>query len=700
MNIIRKKRENLISSYPYVRKHYKEYDYSILEIIIPKKNKAGSRKGTYNDVVIMGDTETSKKAGHASDVHDNHVVIWSISLRSYGHNICTLWGRRPSEFIDCVNKIVDKLQGDETYIYFHNLAYDWTFLRKFMIREWGEPEKQLNVKSHYPINIKFSNGVFLKDSLILAQRSLEKWAEDLHVEHQKAVGYWNYEKLRAQDTFISDQELTYVCFDTLCGVECIETLMNNLNKHIYAMPYTATGITRERVRKRGKGHRAHDRFLRQALDWKGLQKAEAVYHGGFTHANRHYLSQIIRGLIQCYDFASSYPFIMCAFMFPMEKFTELHDCSIEDIIKASDDYAFMFKLILTDVRLKDDDVVMPVLQLSKCVKSINAITDNGRILKADYIEIYITEIDLKLILRQYVYDKHICHDVSYAKKDYLPKWFTDYVYQCFIDKTKLKNGDPVLYAIAKTVINSLYGMSVQHAVRPEIIENYSTGEYEIDRGTDLEGMYNKFLKRFTSILPYQWGVYVTAYAMQNLFKLGKCCETWIYSDTDSCYGIGWDMEAVSSYNNMCKEMLMKRGYGAVIHDGREYWLGVAEHEDGKDDYTEFVTLGAKRYCGRCVKDGKLHITVAGVPKKGVKCLHDDIGNFKTGLIFDGNTTGKLTHTYFNIPEIYIDENGNETGDSINLSSCDYLLKAEDEIKWEDLLHESITIQVIEEQDIL
>ena len=42
--------------------------------------------------------------------------------------------------------------------------------------------------------IEFDNGVILRDSLILAQRKLEKWCIDLDVEHKKAVGLWDYNK--------------------------------------------------------------------------------------------------------------------------------------------------------------------------------------------------------------------------------------------------------------------------------------------------------------------------------------------------------------------------------------------------------------------------------------------------------------------------------------------------------------------------
>ena len=109
-------------------------------------------------------------------------------------------------------------------------------------------------------------------------------------------------------------------------------------------------------------------------------------------------------------------------------------------------------------------------------------------------------------------------------------------------------------------------------------------------------------------------------------------------------------------------------------------------------------MGAKRYCGRNVEDGQLHITVAGVPKKtGAKCLHDDINLFTENFVFDGRTTGKLTHTYFFVDEVYTDKKGNVTGDSIDLSPCDYLLsKVNVNDDWWNMLDEEVQMQVYDE----
>ena len=104
--------------------------------------------------------------------------------------------------------------------------------------------------------------------------------------------------------------------------------------------------------------------------------------------------------------------------------------------------------------------------------------------------------------------------------------------------------------------------------------------------------------------------------------------------------------------------------------------------------------GAKRYCGRCIEDNEIHITVAGVPKSGAKCLKNDIENFQKGFIFPGVQTGKKTHTYF-FNDIYTDDKGNITGDSIDLSPCDYLLDDIAVYDFEKIFEEEIEVQSYE-----
>ena len=217
--------------------------------------------------------------------------------------------------------------------------------------------------------------------------------------------------------------------------------------------------------------------------------------------------------------------------------------------------------------------------------------------------------------------------------------------------------------------------------------------------------YDKFLKKKTSILNFAWGCWVTSYAFRNVHELNKCVKPesegglLLYNDTDSAYAHGWDLEKIAVYNENCLRLLRANGYDSVEIEGHVFTLGIAEHKPLKDDYTEFKVMGAKRYAGRCLKDGQIHITVAGVPKKtGAACLNDDLTNFTQNFIFKGTDTGKKQHVYF-ASEIYIDEDGNETADSIDLLPGDYKLDCTQKYEHaEELFDEEIEVQIYDENN--
>lgn len=688
--------------------NFDDYDYTTLNNI-PVDMPRGNKKTKLNECFIMLDTETSKskqdvyrmvKSGkrlkREYDENRNYIVKWSIAINVYGFNIVCLWGSRPTDAVNTIEKIINNMGGNYTRIYVANLSYDYTFLRKFFFSTWGTPAAMLATKPHYPISIQFQNGVELRDSLILSQRSIEKWGEDLDVAHKKAVGKWEYKKIRNQKDDITDDELLYICNDVLCGVECLDATRRTLGKTVRGIPLTATGIPRGELRTIGTKHNAHDRAKQLYCDYAQYLRFERVYHGGYTHANRNVNGWTINNVV-CYDFASKYPACLLAYKFPMEKFTPLgYDPAPEELLQGAEDEAYIFDAEFTNIRLKNYWFPMPALQLSKVENVVDPVTDNGRILEAASCKITLTEIDFEIIYKYYDFDDCKITNCEFAAKDYLPRWITDYIYKIFQEKTMYKGGDPVIYAIKKAKLNCIYGTMVQKLLHTIITENYETGEYIVEQPNS-EEEYNKALKRRGLFLFYPWGLYVTAYAMRDLFRLGECAaspEDWIYSDTDSCYFAGVDENKINDYNKNMIETLSGRGYPGVEHNGRLYWLGVAEL-DGR--YSEFRAHHSKCYAARDAETGILKITVAGVPKKnGAKCLKDDMENFKPGFIFDGETTGKLTHVYQYVDEIYIDENGNEVADSVNLIPCDYLTSPTIEQKIDDIFTEEIEVQVFDD----
>lgn len=703
----------------YTMLYWEDFDYSLLQHIITK-NRSNKSKTTYSNIIIMADTETSKKEGLQKK--DNHICAWSVAFRSFGRNLVTLWGQNPYDFTEMLSRVRDNLDGELIYIFWHNMSYDWIFIRKFMFEKFGFPEDQLNIKPLYPLTIKWDNGIVFKDSLSLAQRSLDKWSKDLKVDTKKALGKWDYEKYRNQSDKLSEDELTYIEHDVLAGVECIDVTIAQLHKTLSSLPLTATGIVRGECRNEGRKFHAHTNFFQkiQPTDYYIQQILELCFHGGYTHANR-YAVDFVYIWAKCFDFSSSYPFVLLTEKYPSEQFFKVQrkDITPEYILK-NKDYAFIFRLKIENFELKDKKYPMPMLSLAKCESSLNCISDNGRILQGDYAEIFMNEIDFKLFLSQYKYDpdKLEISEVYASFKDYLPKWFTDYVWERYRLKTQLKGVDDVLYAIEKAKLNSCFGMSAQKPVKETIDEvyedyiddsgeNHKSGEYNVNEDFDAKKEYDKFLNNHNSFLPYPVGVWCTSYAMRNLFTLGSCVtenDTWLYSDTDSVYATGFDMEKIEKYNNRCIEKLEARGYKGVMYKDKLYYPGVAE-DDGT--YMHFKTLHSKCYCKRpfvakgdnFVMGDDLKITVAGVPKRGAVSLKNDINNFHTYFKFPGTESKKLTHSHIFVDDIYVDRKGNITGDSIDLSPCDYIINDARIPNLDDITTEEIEVIDYEQTEI-
>lgn len=617
--------------------YYKNFNYMCLYNgnFISRSN-AGHMLQVYEKIITV-DTETfvfdNKDIGFITD--------WTITIE----NECCIYGNHVADLVNTIDKIADTLRADKEHLvrfYVHNLPYDYMFIRNHIISKWGVPDRSLASKTHRYIFLNWcSFGIELRDSQILTQRSLERLCQDMGTT-EKAVGTWDYKKFRTPDSERTELEIKYVCIDTISLCKALRKYISDRGYTVANVPLTNTGFIRARARAESrKDKKWRNHFLSMQLDLNQYKQLLDAYHGGYTHANRYYINKIITKPMQCYDFASAYPSVICYKKYPMTNFTYTDALSLQDILDLKEDYAFCGYLRLTNVHLKKE-CPMPPMAFHKakvCVfpeadartkKSLYAENlDNGKIINAEVIIYPFTDPDLETILNSYDYDNADVASVMRAKKDYLPEWLINYVMTLYFNKSTLKHSDPVLYAISKGELNGIYGMMVQRIIQQICEEDFDTATWSSDIPEEKEQeMLDKFYKSKNSFLPFQWGCWVTAYAQENLFKLGACCKKWIYSDTDSVKGLEWDMDKLKIYNDDIIQFSKERGVGLVEYKGEQFRLGIADF-DG--EYSEFITHGSKRYCYRDV-DG-LHITVAGVPKEGVYCLNDDISNFKKGFIF-------------------------------------------------------------------
>lgn len=673
---------------------FKDYDYMrLFDGDFIRKSNAGHYQSFYEKIITI-DTET-----YVSETEDiGWITDWTITIE----NDCCLYGNHVSDLLDTIDRICDTLHGDKEHtvrFYIHNLSYDYMFIRNHLIEKFGEPDRKLAVKTHRYVFLQWQSfGLEIRDSAILTQRTLERLCKDMGTL-EKATGTWDYKKKRTPDSGRSAKEIAYVCTDTICLCKALRLYITQRNCTVANVPLTNTGFIRNQARSRSrKDKKWHKKFISMQLSLEQYNLLTECYHGGYTHANRYYVNRLITESVECYDFTSSYPARIVYEMFPMTNFVET-SLKLQDILDLKDDYAFAGYIRLKNVRLKKD-CPMPSMAFHKakvCIfpdaetqskkSAMERNLDNGKILNADLVIYPFTDPDLQAILDSYDFEWADVASVMRAKKDYLPEWLINYVIELFMHKTTLKHSDPVLYMLSKGELNGIYGMMVQKMIQDIFEENFETGEWT---NTLTEEHYTELLEKFykskNSFLPYQWGVWVTAYAQAELFKLGKCCSEWIYSDTDSVKGFGWNKSKLSEYNDKIRKKSEERNLGTVVFNGEYYTIGIAEF-DGV--YTEFKTMGSKRYCYR--ENGMLKQTVAGVPKDGVFCLDNDINNFQRGMVYrnaetfrrnfkkenpDAEIHWKLRTEYLynqGINKIVVDETEIEYGCAIRLTDTEYEL---------------------------
>lgn len=612
----------------------------------------------------------------------------------FGVNDTVIYGRELEEFY----KLLNELPEMQAVIYIHSLAYEFCFLSNIL--KWKSvfaklPHKPMKcVPSEFPL-IEF------RCSYMLENLSLEKWGKEIGVN--KKSGDLDYLKVRTPLTKLDKKEFGYCEYD-------IRVLYAGIKKEVerygslYDIPLTSTGKIRRVVKDIMYNIPDFNRYIKRLVPSLPIYVLlRQVFAGGYTHPSRLYAGQVIRGITEHRDFASSYPFCICACLYPCTPFTYRTDRYIPKD-KSFEKWAFILKLHFEKI---ESTAINTYIQKSKCYNISGAVKDNGRIVYADSLDITITEIDWLIIKSHYKWESVTLIDSWYAKKDYLPKPFIEYVLKLYGDKTSLKDveGMEDIYNLSKTFINACYGMMCSNIVQSDVKIDSAGNWYieplqpeTVDRKLKaLSNRYHTRDKRY--FLNYAWGCWVTAYARYNLWKCMDLCtdnpeipgKDVLYVDTDSIYGKG--IHDYSSYDNWAVEQLEKMCKHYKIDpeltrpknpDGKTCQLGVFEDEG--DNITEFCTLHAKCYVfrGKKKKDKqpRLYLTVAGINKDAVDVLQDDIENFEKGLVFDKDheSVKKNMHTYITDqgtvtwPDGYV----STCTSGINIRPTGYTIKGSDE----------------------
>lgn len=627
--------------------NYKEYKNH-------EKNIVGKKK-KYDETIYTFDIETTSylilygKQIPACDYlkldeEEQHeakkcstMYIWM-----FGINESVYFGRTWEEFKEFLNMVFDFESTINSYIWVHNLAFEFQYLKSIY-----NFQDVIARKSHKVMSATIENtSITFRCSFFLSNCALRELPKLYGLNVEKMIGDLDYKLIRNRETILDEKELKYCENDCLVLYQYIKKELETYET-INKLPKTSTGKVRKELKSLTIPNYEYRRRVRKAINvdphvYNLLQKC---FMGGYTHANFIYTDEIIRD-VDSYDETSAYPYVLVTHKFPSTEFKKIRIKRREQML---DNLAYIVTVKFTNLKSKYFNTY---ISQSKCNYIRGGKYDNGRIIEADEIEITLTDVDFKLILDWYNCKYEIIESY-YSIYNYLPKLFINFVLDKYVIKTALKGvkGKELEYQKEKNKYNALYGMSVTNTIRDEVIYDNDTKLWR-ERELTNEEIEDKLLKeKNTSFLSFAYGVWVTAHARNNLLRrVMELDENVIYCDTDSIkLTKGYNKVVIDEYNKSVEKKIEfvsqilhinKDRFAPLDKNGNSHMLGIfeVETEDGKEHtYEKFITQGAKKYAYQ--NDKKIHITVAGVPKVGAKALKK-LEEFKDDFVFRHEDTGK------------------------------------------------------------
>lgn len=486
-------------------------------------------------------------------------------------------------------------------IYFHNLAFDGSFIMDWMLRNgyrWEDDRFPRYDKGFttiisdmnqiYAIRVNFGRGhsVTFWDSLKIIPLSISAEAKAFGLEEGK--GDLDYTAYREVGHELTDEERDYIRRDVQIDAKALAiTLSSGMDK----MTVGACALADfKRMLGGDRGFRYHFPILQPEAD----SFIRMSYRGGFTYVNPKYASEEM-GAGVSYDVNSLYPSVMAACEGEVLPYGNpkwfYGEPEVDDL------YTLWIAQVRCTFKIKPDRI--PCIQLKGNLSFIPTeyLSDSLGV-----VTLTVTSVDWKLINMQY--------DVE------VEEWIGGYkfkgstlLFKQYVDKwVKVKNeatvsGNSGQRTIAKLMLNSLYGkFATQLKVRSRkpILRDDVLAYVDIPE-SERDGVY----------LPV--GCFITAWArFKTITTAQGCGDRFMYSDTDSVKVLG--TEPVE---------------GMDVDDVR---LGAWKDEG---HFTRFKALRAKTYIAE-YPDGdghRIEVHVAGMPAR----CHSQVTfeNFHLGAVYEG-----------------------------------------------------------------
>jgi DNA polymerase elongation subunit (family B) len=328
---------------------------------------------------------------------------------------------------------------------------------------------------------------------------------------------------------------------------------------------------------------------------------EYLYRGGYVHANVRYVMELLKN-VPSRDITSAYPYYMLVGYVPF-KFKKENPLKYNEI-KNNKSKCWFAKFKFKNVK---SSTWHSIESISKCIEISKHINDNGRVMSAGEMVVYLNELDFEIYEKFYTWDSIECLELYSADKIKLPKYVIKNLFDAYVKKSILKKeGKP--YADEKVTVNSYYGVMVTKFNEYDLQYNADT-----DTFTEIVADFEKVRKR--AILLPQWGVWITSgirnYLLNTAYKIIKAGGDCVYFDTDSIKYTDINYDYIFVENN--KQVNKKVKHYCDYYDLDFNIISGLGEFDFEGLYPTFKTLGCKRYIYIDEK-GNFKQTIAGLPK--------------------------------------------------------------------------------------
>lgn len=391
------------------------------------------------------------------------MYAWTFGL--YG---LTIIGRTWEEFEKMLEElavILDLGEKKRLIIYVHNLQFDFAFFCSHF-----NFEKVFAIDRRKPLYALTDMGIEFRCSYLLSGYSLATVGENLlKYRVKKMTGDLNYNLIRHAKTKLTRKELKYIQNDGKVVMAYIAEEIERC-EGIANIPYTKTGYVRKYCRNmiwrdpetgkidRHKKLAYRDIMARLTMSRNLYDQAKNGFAGGFTHANALCVDREIED-VASEDLTSAYPAEMVMNRFPMGE-PEKIKCktmSQKKFYENIDLYCCIFTIHFTNLRPRED-AYENYISRHKCIKVKHPEVNNGRIVKAEYVEITITEVDFWIIKQLYEWDSFRVSNFYRFIRGFLPRDFILAILELYKNKTELKGviDKQAEYQVSKGMLNACY----------------------------------------------------------------------------------------------------------------------------------------------------------------------------------------------------------------------------------------------------